>query len=84
MSERDHDLVEPEGVNAASDDAAAEGAGRKGADDVRSGGRPEAAPPVEQHDQQPADDEVAGAPGTDPSDPGQQQASPAQDSGSGR
>jgi hypothetical protein len=86
MSQHDAepDLVEPEGVNAASEEATAETADSPGGRHVRAGGRPEAAPPAEQHDQQSADDEMAGAPGTDPADPGQPEASPGQDSGSGR
>ena len=78
----DEDLVEPEGTNAGSDAATDEREHPPG--DVRGGGHPEQAPPAETPPGRAGDEdgEMAGAPGTEPTDAGQEAASAAQDSGS--
>lgn len=72
--------MQPEGPNAGSDAATAERHHASG--DVRRGGHPEEAPPQTQRPD-PSDDELAGAPGTDRTDAGQDEATAAQDAGRG-
>ena len=80
MSEHRDDLVEPEGVNAASADATAEFEAPHDAD-VLSGGRPDRAPGV-QPDEEERGEEMIGTPRTTPPDAGQPAGPPGQDSGS--
>jgi hypothetical protein len=80
VSEHRDDLVELEGVNAASADGAAESDPPPGLD-ARSGGQPEDAPDVEPDDEA-RGDEMVGTPRTLPEDPSQPAGPPGQDSGS--
>ena len=80
MSEHHEDLIEPEGVNAASAEGTREGTRPYGGD-VVSGGRPQDAPPVPEDDEA-RGEEMVGTARTTPADPSQPAGPSGQDSGS--